>query len=77
MIQANIRQAKAKLSAYLSQVEQGEEIMILRRGRPVAILKPVEKPAPLPSLKDFRERIRLRGLSASKAIIRMREEARY
>ena len=77
MIRTNIREAKAKLSAYLSQVERGEEVIILRRGKPVAVLKPVEKPVPLPSLKDFREKIRLRGPSASETIIRMREESRY
>jgi prevent-host-death family protein len=77
MIQANIREAKAKLSAYLSQVEQGEEILILRRGKPVAVLRPVEEPAPLPSLKDFRKNIRIEGLSASETIISMREDSRY
>ena len=77
MIQTNIRQAKAKLSAYLSRVEQGEEVMIVRRGKPVAILKPVEQLTPLPSMKHFRKKIRIEGLSASETIIRMREESRY
>ena len=77
MIKTNIREAKAKLSAYLSQVEQGEEVMIVRRGKPVAMLKPVQEAAALPSMKSFREKIRLKGLPASQAIIRMREESRY
>lgn len=77
MIRTNIRKAKAKLSAYLLQVEQGEEVIIARRGKPVAILKPVEQATPLPSMKNFREKIRLRGLSASETIIRMRKESGY
>jgi len=77
MIESNIRKTKAKLSAYLSQVEQGEEVMIVRRGKPVAILKPIEQAMALPGMKSFREKIRLRGLSASETIIRMREESRY
>ena len=77
MIQTNIREVKAKLSAYLSRVERGEEVMIVRRGKPVAILKRVEQPAPLPSMKQFREKVHLGGLSASETIIRMREESRY
>lgn len=77
MTQVNVREVKAKLSAYLSLVEQGEEVTILRRGKPVAVLKPVEDPSPLPSLKDFRDDIRIRGLSASETIIKMREEAKY
>ena len=77
MIESNIRKTKAKLSAYLAQVEQGEEVVIVRRGKPVAILKLVEQATALPSMKRFREKIRLRGLSPSEAIIRMREESRY
>jgi len=77
MIQTNVREAKAKLSSYLSQVEQGEEVMIVRRGKPVAILKAVEQTAHLPSMKAFREKIRVKGPSASETIIRMREESRY
>ncbi len=77
MIETNIREVKAKLSAYLSHVEQGEEVMIVRRGKPVAMLKPVKKAAALPSMKGFREKLRLRGLPASQTIIKMREESRY
>ena len=77
MTQVNVREVKAKLSAYLSLVEQGEEVTILRRGKPVAVLKPVGDPSPLPSLKDFRDHIRISGLSASETIIKMREELKY
>jgi len=77
MIRTNVREAKAKLSFYLSQVEQGEEVMIVRRGKPVAILKAVEQTAHLPSMKAFREKMRMKGLSVSETIIRMREESRY
>jgi antitoxin (DNA-binding transcriptional repressor) of toxin-antitoxin stability system len=58
-------------------VEQGEEILIVRRGRPIAILKPVEKPTRLDSMKGFRERIQLKGSPASETIIKMREESKY
>ena len=77
MIQANIREAKAKLSAFIAEVEQGEEVMIVRRGKPVAVIKPVEQAVQLPSMKNFRDGIRVSGLSASETIIRMREESRY
>lgn len=77
MIKSNIRETKAKLSFYLSQVEQGEEVMIVRRGKPVAVLKAVKQTAQLPSMKAFREKMRVKGLSASETIIRMREESRY
>ena len=34
----NIRQAKTQLSRLLAQVEAGEEVLIARRGKPVARL---------------------------------------
>jgi len=40
MRQVQIAQAKAQLSALLEQVEAGEEIVIARRGKPIARLIP-------------------------------------
>jgi prevent-host-death family protein len=77
MIQANVREAKARLSSYLAKVEQGEEVVILRRGRPIAVLKPLEQPTRLPSLQEFRRKVKVKGLSASETLIRMRRESRY
>jgi prevent-host-death family protein len=38
----NVHDAKTRLSKLLARVEQGEEIIIARAGRPVARLVPVE-----------------------------------
>jgi len=38
-------EAKTKFSALLNQVERGEEVVITRRGRPVAKLVPIEEGA--------------------------------
>jgi prevent-host-death family protein len=40
MIQVGIAELKARLSEYLSRVEDGEEIVVADRGRPVARLVP-------------------------------------
>lgn len=42
MIKVNIVEIKAKLSEYLDRVEGGEQIVICRRNRPVAELRPIE-----------------------------------
>lgn len=39
MIVDTITEAKAQLSALISAVEQGEEVIIKRAGKPVAVLK--------------------------------------
>lgn len=44
MTEVSIHEAKAKLSALLKAVADGEEIVITNRNRPVAKLVPIEKP---------------------------------
>lgn len=40
--QISLREANQHLSRYVRSVEQGEEVVITRRGKPVARLVPVE-----------------------------------
>ena len=51
MIVVNIHEAKAKLSEYVDAVAAGERVLICRRNRPVAELRPVsqarETPRPI------------------------------
>ena len=42
----NVYEAKTQLSQLLNRVEQGEEIVIARNGRPVARLAPLETKRP-------------------------------
>jgi prevent-host-death family protein len=45
MIMVNVHEAKTKLSALLSAVERGEEVVIARNGEPVAkLVHYVEQP---------------------------------
>jgi len=44
MIMVNIFEVKAKLSEYLEAVGRGERVMICKRNRPVAELRPVDPP---------------------------------
>jgi prevent-host-death family protein len=50
MIVVNIHEVKAKLSEYLEAVARGERVMICKRNRPIAELRPVasERTAPRP-----------------------------
>ena len=41
MKKVNVFEVKARLSEYLDLVEQGEQVVICRRNRPVAELRPV------------------------------------
>lgn len=43
MLQMNIHETKAHLSRLLEQIEQGEEVIIERHGKPIARLVPYQK----------------------------------
>ncbi len=57
----NVSEAKAELSALLVLVEQGEEVLIARAGKPIAKLVPIvnmampRKPGALKGLIHMRE----------------------
>ena len=73
----SVAEAKAHLSELLNQVEAGEEIVITRRGQPVARLAPEKKPLkplPLPSLAAFRATMPESSISSAELIRQMRDE---
>jgi prevent-host-death family protein len=41
MKSVNVHEAKAHLSEYLAQVEAGETVVICRRNKPIAEIKPI------------------------------------
>ena len=78
MLEINVKEARNNLSTLLDRVEKGEEIIITRRGKRVArISNVVNTPTPLRSLKQFRNRIRIKGKSLSQTVIDQRKEERY
>lgn len=73
----SVAEAKAHLSELLNQVEAGEEIVITRRGQPIARLAPERKPLnalPLPSLAEFRATMPDSPISSVDLIRQMRDE---
>lgn len=42
----NVHEAKTHLSKLLARVVAGERIVIARAGKPIAVLVPIEEPAP-------------------------------
>jgi len=78
MIEVNAKKARGELSFLLKRVEEGEEVVISRRGRKVARMVSLrEGPKRLPSLKAFRAGVRISGERLSQMVVRSREEERY
>lgn len=72
MIQVGAFDAKTHLSSLLDRVTQGEEVLITRRGMPVAMLVPAEQAkkaraaAAIEKLRTIRRGVRLDGLDWKK-----------
>lgn len=77
MIHANVKEARQQFSYLLNQVENGEEVLILRRGNIVAHIIPhssKKNHKKLPSLKHFRSQAKVKGTPLSTLITKAREE---
>lgn len=80
MRSVNLAEAKARLSELVERAAAGEAVCILRRGKPVAQVAPVEgprKPVDRKALKALTEAMPRQREPARKAIRRMRDESRY
>ena len=76
MTTCTVAEAKAHLSELLARVEGGEELIITRRGRPVANLcpiRPVKRPPDWQTIRAFRESMPAVETSATDLIREMRD----
>ncbi|MGH9577176.1 MAG: type II toxin-antitoxin system Phd/YefM family antitoxin, partial [Terriglobales bacterium] len=70
-----LAEAKAKLSEIVDKVEAGEEVVITRRGRPVAHMTSARKPLQrVQSLADLRANLPKARSSSAKQIRQLRDE---
>jgi len=70
-------EAKAHLLELLARIERGEEIVVTRRGRPVARLTPVRTAKkPVDRLAGFRKTLPELPVSASDVLQLLRDESR-
>lgn len=77
-MEVNVKEARSKISALLDKVQQGEEVIILRRGKRIARLVPITPSAKrLPDLTAFRSSMSVKGKSLSQTVVQEREEERY
>ncbi len=77
-MEINAKEARSKLSSLLNKVEERGDIVIVRRGKRVARLITAESRVKrLPTLKDFRASVKIKGVSLGAVISRVREGGRY
>ncbi len=67
---------RKKASDFITEVEHGETIILLRRGKPVAEVIPYsDRPQRKPSWKQPGIRLKIKGSDLSSAILEEREAA--
>lgn len=72
----SVAEVKAHLSAILESVARGDEIVITKRGKPVARIRPEPSSTPgidWPTIDAFRENLK----KGSGSVARLRKQARY
>ena len=77
MTEVSVAEAKAHLSELLDRVERGEEIVITRRGKPVAKVSGVRRklePIDLATLEAFRAEMPFQEKPSVELIREMRDE---
>lgn len=77
-MEVSVKEARKKISALLDVTQKGGEVLILRRGKRVARLVPVDRSLKrLPDLSTFRASISLQGEPLSREVIQSRKAERY
>jgi prevent-host-death family protein len=73
----SVAEAKAHLSELLERAENGEDVVITRRGKPVAQLAPIQRTKPgvdFARLRALRAAMPLAKTPADKLVRKMRDE---
>jgi prevent-host-death family protein len=76
----SLAHAKARLSELTDRAEHGEEIVITKRGKPVAVLSPLReprRPLDLTAARTLVQTLPDQPESSSELVRRMRDEERY
>ena len=73
-----IKEARTRIRHAVDLAEQGETVIVTRKGRPAARLCPPgsERP-PLPSLKDFRAGLSRPSPGLSESVVAARNQERF
>jgi len=75
MKQVSFTEFRKNAASYFDAVEKGETIRVLRHGKSVAEIFPVPAEERIPAWKRPGLRLKVKGLSLSRKIIREREES--
>ncbi|MGQ0593434.1 MAG: type II toxin-antitoxin system Phd/YefM family antitoxin [Gammaproteobacteria bacterium] len=76
MRSVTVREAREHIGKLLDAVANGEAVVILRRGKPVAKLIGIAARSPFPDRTRFREKLPAAKVSTAEVLRALREEER-
>jgi prevent-host-death family protein len=62
MITVSVKELKNRLTQHLRRVKQGEKVIITDRGKPIALIQPIQSAAPVASLQARLAKLAAQGL---------------
>ncbi len=62
MSTVGVKELKDHLTQYLRRTKQGEEVVVTERGKPIAIIQPIQSAGPVVSLQARLAKLAARGL---------------
>ncbi len=78
MLTKSIKEARSTFSALIDRVQDGETISITRHGKQAAYIVPAKTAGTkLPSLRQFRAKIKSTPSPLSETVVSSRDEARF
>ena len=77
MTQTTFTEFRKHAKAYFDSVERGQTVRVLRHGKVIAEVSPPHEGSGVKAWKKPGLRLKIPGVSASKAVIAERREARY
>ena len=78
MAVVSIREARANIGKLIGKAEHGEEIIVTRNGKKVAVIHGLpERRQRLPELGDFRKKIKSSGTPLSTTVMKNRFLERF
>ncbi|HEY0927060.1 type II toxin-antitoxin system prevent-host-death family antitoxin [Brevundimonas sp.] len=73
----NLAEAKARLSELVDLAQQGGEVQIMKRGKPVARLVPIKPAKSRIAIEDLRAATEGQAMGDGDSLRRMRDDYRY
>jgi prevent-host-death family protein len=62
MSTVGVKELKDRLTQYLRRTKQGEEVVVTERGKPIAVIQPIQSAARVVSLQARLAKLAARGL---------------